>query len=200
MRLWITLAMRCVSTVRSSLMVSLSPVTRDRLADANAFPSGYISDEQIVVSCDGGALSWRAIACPRYTKRYADDPLEADIYLDPHRGAGWIAYADGRPVGQILVRRWWNGLAYVDDLRVHPEAQRQGIGRALLARARAWAHDAGLPGVMVETQHTNAPACRFYAACGLELGGLDRCLYRGTECAGEVVLFWYAWNEGAPDL
>lgn len=51
---------------------------------------------------------------------------------------------------------------------------------------------ATLPGVMLETQDNNVGACRLYEACGFEIGGFDRKLYRGIADVGEeVAVYWY---------
>ena len=56
----------------------------------------------------------------------------------------------------------------------------------------AWATERGLPGIRVETQSNNVPACKFYESCGLHLGGFDRDLYRAMDGGTtEIALFWY---------
>ena len=59
-------------------------------------------------------------------------------------------------------------------------------------RAVAWAIERGLPGIRLETQDNNVPACRFYEAYGFHLGGFDCDLYRGLDGeTKEIALFWY---------
>jgi hypothetical protein len=47
--------------------------------------------------------------------------------------------------------------------------QEARIGRALIDRAIDWAKDRELPGLMLETQNDNVPACLFYERCGSPL-------------------------------
>jgi GNAT superfamily N-acetyltransferase len=67
---------------------------------------------------------------------------------------------------------------YLTDMAVHPDVQRRGIGRRLLAAAeaiaRAWPADA----IRLDAYDAPAGAEGFYAACGYREVG--RVTYRGT--------------------
>ncbi len=78
----------------------------------------------------------------------------------------FIAEEDGRPAGRIRMMRWWNQFAYVEDLVVNPEYRGTGTGRRLLERGIQWARENNFPGVMLETQDDNVPACTLYQSCG----------------------------------
>ena len=56
-------------------------------------------------------------------------------------------------------------------LAVHPDRQRLGIGRALLAGAEAWMAAEGRPRVYIETatRAQYAPTRAFYLGCGYTL-------------------------------
>lgn len=94
------------------------------------------------------------------------------------------AFADGRLVGIIAFREGW-----IDQLYVLPQAQGQGIGSALLERARA-VHDH----LSLWTFQRNLQARSFYEAKGFErvaeTDGSDNeerepdVLYRWTRRAG----------------
>ena len=85
----------------------------------------------------------------------------------------FFAEVDGKLAGRIKVLRWWNQFAYVDDIVVNPEYRGMGIGRALLERGIQWACENDFPGVTLETQEDNVPACTLYASCGFVLSGFD---------------------------
>jgi ribosomal protein S18 acetylase RimI-like enzyme len=75
---------------------------------------------------------------------------------------------------------------------VEPEYRGEGIGRALIECAIAWAKEKGLPGIMLETQDNNVPACRLYARCGFTLRGFDTHLYKALDPdTDEIALYWY---------
>lgn len=75
------------------------------------------------------------------------------------------------------------------DLRVHPAYRGRGIGRQLFGRVAAAARGRDRRRLVIETQNTNVPACRFYARQGCVLGGLHRHAYAGLP--HETQLLWY---------
>lgn len=56
-------------------------------------------------------------------------------------------------------------------LAVHPDAQRQGIGRSLLNHALSYCHDAGVRRVTINTQESNAASLRLYEQNGFRRMG-----------------------------
>lgn len=79
--------------------------------------------------------------------------------------------------GRVLGYACWGpipGTRFSADLywiAVHPNAQGQGVGRALLAAAEAWMAEQGRFRVYVETstRPQYAPTRAFYLACGYQL-------------------------------
>jgi GNAT superfamily N-acetyltransferase len=55
------------------------------------------------------------------------------------------------------------------DIRVTPVGRGHGVGRALFRAAERWASARGFTELVIETQDTNVPACRFYARMGCTL-------------------------------
>lgn len=103
-----------------------------------------------------------------------------------------VVEGNERPAGRIRMLTWWNRFAYVDDLAVNPECRGTGIGRALLENGIAWARENNFPGVMLETQDDNVPACGLYRSCGFELSGFDRNVYKALNPSKkETALYWY---------
>ena len=100
-------------------------------------------------------------------------------------GGGVVAWKT--PGSHMLEGR--DDLAVLWDIRVRPERRGQGIGRRLMDRAASWARDRQCRWMKIETQNTNVPACRFYAACGCRLGGVRAGAY--AELPDEVMLVWY---------
>jgi streptothricin acetyltransferase len=94
--------------------------------------------------------------------------------------------------GRIRMMRWWNRFAYVEDLVVNPEYRGRGVGRKLLEHGIRWARENNFPGVMLETQDDNVPACTLYQSAGFVLGGFDRNVYRAINpITKEAALYWY---------
>ncbi|MCB1230114.1 MAG: GNAT family N-acetyltransferase [Verrucomicrobiae bacterium] len=156
----------------------------------------------------GVSLEERAIQVP-YTKDY--DALAGE---GPSRWArnwnvsnwGVISAFDGpRRIGGCVLAWRTEGLELLEgredfvvlwDIRVHPDERGRGIGSALFSAAVAWARDRRCRLLRVETQNTNVPACRFYAAQGCVLLHVHRFAY--PDLPDEVQLIWELPLEEAP--
>jgi GNAT superfamily N-acetyltransferase len=149
-----------------------------------------------------------------YVKDYdaSDDPdghvLNWPKHFDVSRWGFFIAFQDGEGVGAAAVAVHTPGvhmlegrddLAVLWDIRVRPDRRGHGIGTALFEHAAGWARSEGCRQLKIETQNTNVPACRFYAARGCVLGGINRFAYAGCPAvAHETMLLWYLDLAGAP--
>lgn len=128
-----------------------------------------------------------------------DPPYEREVQLeDTEYGFNetppvvFFAEADGQPAGRIRMLKWWNQFGYVEDLVVNPQFRGLGVGRKLLERGIQWAREQGYPGVMLETQDDNVPACTLYQSCGFVLSGFDRNIYKAINPnTRETALYWY---------
>ena len=118
--------------------------------------------------------------------------------FDMSRWGILIARAEGIPVGGAVVAWSTPGidmlegrqdLAVLWDLRVAPDYRGQGVGHDLFQYAVQWAQSRGARWLKIETQNTNASACRFYARQGCELGAINRFAY--PSLPDEVQFFWY---------
>ncbi|MCF1600071.1 GNAT family N-acetyltransferase [Streptomyces muensis] len=81
-----------------------------------------------------------------------DEPLAHDV-LDRYRRAGraWVACDAGdHPVGYLICEPV-DGALHIEQVSVHPEAARRGVGRALLAHAADRAHEQGLTALTLTT-------------------------------------------------
>lgn len=98
-----------------------------------------------------------------------DDPLPRATLGDfVDAGRCWVAVTDdGRPVGYLLVESV-DGSAHIEQVSVHPDHGRRGVGTALIDRAAQWARAHGLPAVTLTTfvcVPWNAP---YYRRLGFE--------------------------------
>jgi GNAT superfamily N-acetyltransferase len=82
-----------------------------------------------------------------------------------------------------------NEVAVLWDMRVSPDARRQGVGSALFRAAEEWGKARGCRQIKVETQNINVAACRFYASQGCTLTSVNRHAY--PELPGEIQLLWH---------
>ncbi|WP_329135103.1 GNAT family N-acetyltransferase [Streptomyces sp. NBC_01476] len=135
-----------------------------------------------------------------------DEPFPLEV-LDRYRLAGraWVAAdAADTPVAYLLADPI-DGNLHVEQVSVHPDSARRGIGRGLLVHLADRASAAGVPALTLTTFAEvpwNAP---YYARCGFRpldvpgpglravcaqeaAHGLDRwpriCMWRGVRCVG----------------
>ncbi|MGE5644107.1 MAG: GNAT family N-acetyltransferase [Byssovorax cruenta] len=117
---------------------------------------------------------------------------DVDYGFDDAGPTIFFAQVDGQLAGRIKMLRWWNRFAYVEDIVVNPEFRGRGVGRQLLERGIQWARENDFPGVMLETQDDNVPACTLYESCGFVLSGFDRNVYKAVNPhTKETALYWY---------
>ncbi|MEV5971639.1 GNAT family N-acetyltransferase [Streptomyces sp. NPDC051921] len=96
-----------------------------------------------------------------------DEPLPLDV-LESYRCAGraWVAVDEGdRPVAYLLTDTV-DGAAHIEQVSVHPDAARRGVGRALIEHLAAAAREQGLAALTLTTFDQvpwNAP---YYARLG----------------------------------
>jgi ribosomal protein S18 acetylase RimI-like enzyme len=160
--------------------------------DLNRCDGAFTVDAKLLLHAENGVPSYTIVCVPPYTKQYPRNEIDLESYLAQLDKGIFFAYAGGQLAGQIILFKNWNGYAYIDDIAVDARFRRQGIGRALIQQAIAWAKARRLPGIMLETQNINVPACLFYQRCGFVLGGFDRYLYRGLDPdTEEIAMYWY---------
>ena len=96
---------------------------------------------------------------------YAEGDREAVLRLTPRLTEGVL-----RGFVTVTLREHWSGGTdgYLGELVVAPDAEGDGVGRALVERAEQWAHDRGAARLGLETGAANTAARAFYAALGFE--------------------------------
>jgi ribosomal protein S18 acetylase RimI-like enzyme len=167
-------------------------ISADNIGDVNKTDTTHEINSKIVPFIENGNFSYIIEEIdPPYHKTYEEDNIDYTEYIDNPDKIVFLAYADGVPAGQIVLRRNWNHFAYIEDIRVSSEFRGRGTGVALLKKAEEWAKKGEMPGIMLETQDVNVPACRLYEKFGFIIGGVDKKLYGGTKYAHETALFWY---------
>jgi ribosomal protein S18 acetylase RimI-like enzyme len=148
-------------------------------------------NSRLALDIENERLVYTVVAVePPYERDYAAEDVEYGF--DEAGATVFFAEADGKLAGRIKMMKWWNRFGYVEDIVVNPEYRGLGIGRRLLERGIQWAREQGYPGVMLETQDNNVPACMLYQSCGFVLGGFDRNVYKAMNPnTKETALYWY---------
>ena len=164
----------------------------NNLSQLNRCDNSFLVEHQWRLYTRDDDICYTLSPARQFTKSYPPEELEYASYIDNPEKTIFFAYINEQLAGQIILRKNWNGYAYIEDIAVDSRFRRQGVGRRLMDRAVEWAKSKLLPGMMLETSSVNVTACQFYQSFGFKLGGFDRFLYRamlpGTE---EVAMYWY---------
>ncbi|MFI1730061.1 GNAT family N-acetyltransferase [Streptomyces acidicola] len=99
-----------------------------------------------------------------------DEPLPlAELARYHHAGLAWVVADDADvPVAYLIADRV-DGNLHVEQVSVHPDSARRGVGRSLLDHLAAHARSEGAPALTLTTFTQvpwNAP---YYARCGFQL-------------------------------
>jgi streptothricin acetyltransferase len=175
-------------------------LNHENLKDVNVTDNAFEVKSRIIPYIEGGVFHYHLKDIEKsYTKSYGNDDFDYTTYIDNPEKIVYLVYAGNSPAGQIILRRNWNKYAYIEDIRIGSEYRRTGIGTRLMETALEWAKIGHMPGIMLETQDINVPACKFYESCGFELGGVDVYLYKGvTPVIDEIALYWYKFFQTLP--
>lgn len=88
---------------------------------------------------------------------------------DPAREHGWIAEADGQPLGSIFCVTRDADTAKLRLFLLVPEARGKGAGKRLLTACMAFARRTGYHHMVLWTHESHKAACALYAAFGWQL-------------------------------
>jgi len=102
-----------------------------------------------------------------------------DVYLKPG-GEFIVGDVDGRIVALAAYRRASGERASVHRVGVHPDLQRQGIGRAIMAELESRAREAGITSFYLDTSIGQVAAQKLYTACGYT--DVGHIVQSGVEC------------------
>ena len=83
----------------------------------------------------------------------------------------------------------WSNRLMVTELWVHDSLHRQGIGTALMNKAKEVAKAQGRRAIILETQSCNVRAIAFYRAQGFHLIGFDSCCYTNRDVERREIRF-----------
>jgi streptothricin acetyltransferase len=151
-----------------------------------------IVHSHLILHVQENRISYSIVPVAPYEKILNVDPEDYTTFIDNPQKVIFFADVDGSPVGQIKMVPWWNKFAYVEELSVDTDFRGKGLGRALLTCAIDWAKRQEFPGVTLETQDNNVPACMLYEKSGFVLTGFDLYAYRNfPESRNEIALYWY---------
>jgi len=169
---------------------TIRKIDRQESSQTTSFSRKSRVTSRLVLGIENEKLTYTIVPVEPYERDvHAED---TDYGFDEAGPTVFFAEADGKLAGRIKMLKWWNQFAYVDDIVINPEFRGMGIGRKLLEQGIQWARENNFPGIMLETQDDNVPACELYQSCGFVLSGFDRNVYKAiTPNTKVTALYWY---------
>ena len=172
------------------MYITLREIAQHESPQTKSFSRKSPVNSRLALGMENENLAYTIVPVEPYEMDYAAE--DVDYGFDEGGATIFFAEVDGNLAGRIKMMKWWNQFGYVEDLVVNPEYRGLGIGRKLLERGIQWAREKGYPGVMLETQDNNVPACMLYQSCGFVLGGFDHNVYKAINPnTKETALYWY---------
>jgi ribosomal protein S18 acetylase RimI-like enzyme len=172
------------------MQITIRKIDPQESSQTKSFSRKSTVTSRLVLDIENEKLIYTILPVEPYERDVAVE--DVDYGFDDTGPTIFFAEVDGNLAGRIKMLRWWNRFAYVEDLVVNPEYRGMGIGRMLLERGIQWARENGFPGVMLETQDDNVPACMLYQSIGFVLSGFDRNVYKAINPdTKETALYWY---------
>ena len=172
--------------------MKIEAVTAHTLNFVNKIDSTFIVDSKLNVKLSNNTFTYEIEIITQYDKSYVYDDIDYSVYLVNKDKTIFFAFENEGFAGQIILLKYWNQYAYINDIRVSKKFRGKGIGKALMQRAIEWARESDCIGLEVETQDVNVKACLFYKKLGFELGGFDMFRYRSSpKEKDEIALNWY---------
>ena len=174
------------------MQITLRQMDSQSLHQVDRFYRNSIVTSKLMLHIQDNKISYSIIPVQQYEKILIVDPEDYTTFIDNPQKVIFFADVDGQPVGQIKMIPWWNKFTYLEELTVDTPFRGKGVGHALLTRAIEWAKQQHFPGVTLETQDNNVPACMLYEKSGFVLSGFDLYAYRNfPEARDEIALYWY---------
>ena len=171
--------------------IQIRQLDSQSIHQVDQFNRNSIVNSHLILHVQDNKISYSIIPVEPYEKILSVDAEDYTTFIDNPQKVIFFADVDGKPVGQIKMVPWWNKFAYVEELVVDTGFRGKGVGHALMMRAIKWAKWQHFPGITLETQDNNVPACKFYEKCGFVLGGFDLYAFKNLDNASEIALYWY---------
>ena len=174
------------------MKIDIRQLDSTSLHQVDTFKRNSIVRSHLMLNVEDNKITYTIVPVEPYAKTLNIDAMDYSTFIGDPQKAIFFADVDGIPVGQLKIIPWWNKFAYIEELSVDTESRGKGVGQALISRAIEWAREHNYPGVTLETQTNNVPACKLYEKCGFALSGFDLNAYKNDpDCRDEIALYWY---------
>lgn len=157
-------------------MLTIAPPNENTISQLNQLDARYLAGEliQVRVTRKGFIPEYTPLTTAQWRPWPVVPEVQPESLAAHGKWACFLAFQDGKFVGQIVGAPSKYGLCRLIDLRVDASVRRQGIGTELLNTFMDWAQRKKLQGIWVEGSDQNPVACQFLQNREFILGGVDK--------------------------
>ena len=119
------------------MAITLCELNEQNIQDVNKCDGVFTVESKLVLQAENDVIRYTIVSVPPYQKRYAYDEIDYSTYLANPDKTIFFAYMDDRLAGQIILLKYWNQYAYIEDIAVDGHFRRCGVGQALMDQAIA---------------------------------------------------------------
>ncbi len=161
-------------------MLTIRPLAPANRACLNQFDTRYLAGErvQVRVTRTGFVPEYVPLSTAEWRALDLSRAFDAEKLLSDDKAACFLAFDEGKCVGQCVAHIVPHRLCDLWDVRVDSQRRRQGVGTELIEACLSWAGRKGRAGLRVETTDENPVMCQFLQSCGFTLGGVDKLWHR----------------------
>lgn len=173
-------------------MIVIREITPARKSDVNIPNEPFPLFGRMVPAYQDGIWSHRCVLFEEKDVSEMCFPDENYDYDEMRENSVFLGAYDGEAcVGLAILQDGMCRYMYLYDLKVSRACRSQGVGRALIEKAKETCKTKGYRGIYTQGQDNNLGACRFYLKAGFRIGGLDTEVYKGTKQEGKSDIFFY---------
>ncbi len=173
-------------------MTVIREITPARKSDVNIPNEPFPLFGRMVPAYQDGSWSHRCVLFEEKDVSEMCFPDENYDYDEMRENSVFLGAYDGEAcVGLAILQDGMCRYMYLYDLKVSRACRGQGVGRALIEKAKEACKTKGYRGIYTQGQDNNLGACRFYLKAGFRIGGLDTEVYKGTKQEGKSDIFFY---------
>lgn len=170
--------------------ITYRPITTANKADLNLPNEAFSLVGRLIPSLKDGVWSYETTAFETVTTMcFPEENYDFEAMAKDFVMIG--AYLGERCVGLALLEHQMFKYLYLYDLKVSGAYRHLGIGSGLIEASKKIARELGYLGIYTVAQDNNLRACLFYLKNGLEIGGVNTHIYKGTSQAEKVNIYFY---------
>ena len=173
-------------------MIEIRMIDEAHKQDINIVNEPFLLVGKMLPSYQGGIWEYDIVYWEENERTEMCFPDENYDYDEMRDNSFFIGAYDGEKcIALAIMQNALQKYMYLYDLKVAKAYRHQGVGSALIEKAKEVSRENGYRGIYTQGQDNNLSACNFYIKSGFHIGGFDSNVYRGTTQEGKADIIFY---------